>query len=71
VAHKNIESSDDFGVVGAYPEGQDWYMNYGKPGERPKADKNIARLPLPLAANGGQLPLQCRRDFQISSPVLT
>jgi uncharacterized protein YjlB len=47
VAHKNLGSSSDFGVVGAYPDGQDWDMNYGKPGERPGADYNIARVSLP------------------------
>ncbi len=47
VAHKNLGSSGDFGVVGAYPHGQDWDMNYGKRGERPRADENIARVPLP------------------------
>jgi uncharacterized protein YjlB len=47
VAHKNMGSSDDFGVVGAYPAGQNWDMNYGKGHERPQADKNIARVPLP------------------------
>ncbi len=47
VAHKNLGSSDDFGVVGAYPEGQDWDMNYGHPDERPDADNNIKRVPLP------------------------
>jgi uncharacterized protein YjlB len=47
VAHKNLSTSADFGVVGAYPEGQDWDMNYGKPGERPKADLNIERVALP------------------------
>jgi uncharacterized protein YjlB len=47
VAHKNLGSSADFGVVGAYPEGQDYDMNYGKPSERPKADKNIAKVALP------------------------
>jgi uncharacterized protein YjlB len=49
VGHKNVRSSPDFGVVGAYPEGQDWDMNYGRPGERPKTDENIARVPLPTA----------------------
>jgi uncharacterized protein YjlB len=47
VAHKNLGSSGDFRCVGAYPPGQDWDMNYGKPGERPKADQNIAKVPLP------------------------
>ena len=47
VAHKNLGASGDFGVVGAYPSGQCWDMCYGKPGERPRADENIARVPLP------------------------
>ncbi len=47
VAHKKLSASDDFGVVGAYPEGRDWDMNYGKPGERPRTDRNIAQVPLP------------------------
>lgn len=49
VAHKNLGSSEDLGVVGAYPEKQHWDMNYGKLGERPQADRNIARTPLPKA----------------------
>jgi uncharacterized protein YjlB len=47
VAHKNLGSSMDFRVVGAYPEGQSWDMNYGKEGERPVADENIKNVPLP------------------------
>src|SRR5436190_22857705 len=47
VAHKNLGASSDFGVVGAYPPGQDWDMNYGRPQERPVADENIARVALP------------------------
>lgn len=47
VAHKNLGSSPDFLVVGAYPEGQDYDMNYGRPGERPEADRNIRKTPLP------------------------
>ena len=49
VAHKNLRSSSDFGVVGAYPEGQNPDMNYGRPGERPKSDGNIRRVALPKA----------------------
>jgi uncharacterized protein YjlB len=49
LAHKNIWSSHDFRVVGAYPAGTSWDMNYGKDGERPASDKNIAKVPLPPA----------------------
>jgi uncharacterized protein YjlB len=47
VSHKCLDSSEDFGVVGSYPNGQTVDMNYGEPSERPRADENIARLPLP------------------------
>ena len=47
VAHKRIRSSGDFGVVGAYPEGQVYDMCYGRVDERPRADQNIARVPGP------------------------
>ena len=47
VAHKNIWSSHDFRVAGAYPAGTTWDMNYGKEGERPVADANIASVPYP------------------------
>ena len=47
VGHKNLGASDDFGVVGAYPDGRHWDLLTGKPGERPKADQNIAALPSP------------------------
>lgn len=49
VAHKNLDSDDDFLCVGAYPEGQQYDMNYGKEGERPQTDNNIKALPLPEA----------------------
>lgn len=47
VAHKNLGSSPDFRVVGAYPDDQPWDMNYGKEGERPAANRNIAVVKLP------------------------
>lgn len=49
VAHKNLGASPDFWAVGAYPQGQMWDMNFGRQGERPRADENIARVPLPQA----------------------
>lgn len=47
VAHKNEGQSSDFAVVGAYPAGTSPDMNYGKAGERPQVDQNIARVPRP------------------------
>jgi uncharacterized protein YjlB len=49
VAHRNLGEARGFAVVGAYPEGQRWDMNTGRPGERPAADDRIARVPLPAA----------------------
>ena len=46
VGHKKIKSRN-LGVVGAYPEGRNWDLLRGEPGERPQADKNIQALPIP------------------------
>lgn len=46
VGHKNL-GSDGLGIVGAYPDGRNWDVNKGLPGERPKTDQNIAALPIP------------------------
>ena|ERR1051326_4511159 len=46
VAHKCISESQ-LKCVGAYPEGMDYDMNYGSESERPKAMRNINKLPLP------------------------
>jgi len=66
VAHKCLESSSDFRIVGAYPLGQSWNMCYGKAGERPTADQNIAAVPNPqkdpVQGEEGALP----RLWQIS-----
>lgn len=55
VAHKNLGSTKDFTVVGAYPKGQHYDMCYGEEGERPEADENIAAIPLPQADPFGGL----------------
>lgn len=47
VSHKNLGASADFACVGAYPPAQTADMNYGKKNERPKADEQIVRVPLP------------------------
>lgn len=46
VGHKNIHD-ENLQIVGAYANGRIWDVNRGLPGERPKADKNIAAVPLP------------------------
>ncbi|MEO8794535.1 MAG: hypothetical protein ABI390_03655 [Daejeonella sp.] len=47
VAHKCLKCSKDFMVVGAYPDDLVQDMNYGKEGERPGADENIANVKTP------------------------
>jgi uncharacterized protein YjlB len=47
VAHQNLGSNSEFGVAGAYPGGRDWDLLHGLAGERPTADRNIEKLPLP------------------------
>jgi uncharacterized protein YjlB len=49
VAHKNLNSGKDFACVGAYPDGRDYDMNYGKPEELEKAFQRILLIPLPTA----------------------
>jgi uncharacterized protein YjlB len=47
VAHQKVQASTDFSVVGAYPDGREWDLLRGQPGERPEADQKIAALPIP------------------------
>ncbi|WCT13448.1 hypothetical protein [Mucilaginibacter jinjuensis] len=59
VAHKNLDDENALSVIGAYPDGRDYDMKYGKPGERPEADDNIIAIPLPesdpLSGAAGEL----------------
>lgn len=47
VGHKCISHSNDFTVVGAYPNGTSPDMNKGKDDERPQVDRNIAAVLVP------------------------
>lgn len=47
VGHKKLEASADFAVVGAYPEGRDYDILRGEPGDRPRSLQNIASVPIP------------------------
>ena len=49
VGHRNLGSSGDFLVVGAYAKGQSWDLRTGEPVERPEVLENIANVPLPEA----------------------
>lgn len=59
VAHRRLDSSSDFLVVGCYPPGQNWDLLRGEAGDRPMADQNIARVPRPgsdpVGGNSGPL----------------
>jgi len=46
-AHKRMDSGDGFAVVGVYPDGQSWDMNYGKAEELEAAKENISKVSLP------------------------
>jgi uncharacterized protein YjlB len=48
-AHKCVQATADFKCIGAYPEGQEFDMNYGKTEERSKASDNIFHVPLPVS----------------------
>lgn len=48
VAHRNLGKETDVLCAGGYPEGKDFDMNFGKPGERPQTDQNIQALKLPV-----------------------
>jgi uncharacterized protein YjlB len=47
VSHKNLGASSNFGVVGAYPDGQEPDINYGQKGERAETDANLAKVTTP------------------------
>ncbi len=47
VAHRNLGKENQLKCVGAYPNGRDYDINYGKAGERPRADRNISKVPVP------------------------
>ena len=47
VAHRNVTPGSPFKCVGAYPDGMDYDIKKGEPGERPEADNNIKKVPLP------------------------
>ena len=49
VGHKNEGATPDLLVVGAYPDGRDWDLCRGEPGERPRVLDNIGAVPLPAA----------------------
>jgi uncharacterized protein YjlB len=47
VAHRNVTPESNFKCVGAYPDGRDYDIKKGDPEDRPGADKNIKKVPLP------------------------
>ena len=55
--HRNVGSSADLLVVGAYPNAMRWDLRRGDPAEHDEVLANIARVPLPDAdpVRGGEI----------------
>lgn len=74
VAHKRVDDADGFSCMGAYPQGQEYDMNYGKPQERPRADENIKDVALPendpLYGSDGPLGKNWSLSNDPEAPVL-
>lgn len=49
VAHKNLNASEEFNCVGAYPEGQQYDVNEGTEEEYAQAIEHISMLSLPAS----------------------
>jgi uncharacterized protein YjlB len=47
VAHKNVESTNDFACVGAYPGGSDYDIKKGTKKDKEEAVKNLKKVRLP------------------------
>lgn len=74
VAHKRIDEADGFQCLGAYPDGQEYDMNYGNEGERPATDENIRKVPMPendpLYGSDGPLIKNWRSERDQNQAVL-
>lgn len=46
--HKKLECSNDFKIVGAYPEGMSYNVMTGEESDRPKVLLDIKQVPLPM-----------------------
>ena len=59
VTHKKI-AGEQFKCVGAYPNGVDYNIHYGKPGEKEQTKNEILKVPLPDLdpAFGGSGPIK-------------
>ena len=69
VAHKCVHSTEDFSVVGAYPNGQDYDLQTGDEGDdRPIGFQNNVNVPLPekdpVFGDGGPLLQYWANDVQ-------
>ncbi|MET1013592.1 MAG: cupin domain-containing protein [Paenisporosarcina sp.] len=46
--HKKLECSNDFKIVGAYPEGMSYNIKTGEDNDRPQVLHDIVQVPLPM-----------------------
>lgn len=57
VGHRRLEVSDDFMVVGAYPDGQDWDICREAPSEETRRQMRAVPIPANDPIGGGSGPL--------------
>lgn len=67
VAHKRVQASADFAVVGAYADGRDYDMQRGDAQTEPALTRQIARVPHPRAdpVYGSAGPLHWHWDSEL------
>jgi uncharacterized protein YjlB len=73
VVHKNVGSSEDFTVVGAYANGVEYDLNTGENGERESAQEKIDKVAMPekdpVFGSTGPIVEEWKKDRSGEQPI--